>query len=200
MKMKYLLLIGTMTGSLFGLKATAIQVNFIEPLSETANVSVNFASGDWFSLLTPITVGLPEFGSFMGTLPPSTANLGSSPAGGYNYILQEFAGGAVSDILNVSWTTAQDPLSPNQFLTTFNMIFTSDVNGVILPLPTTGVNTAVPETGALQTFTVPLTAISLTVGMQSDAETIPEGGSTILMLGLSLAGTAGWKRLLQAGS
>src|SRR5262249_48242238 len=143
----------------------------------------------------PMANGSPE--SVLATATIQGVVLGTMPPGGYNFGLSEVVGGPPSDILNVTW---QQVVFQDVNSTAFTFTFTSDVEGTTLQPPTTGTtpgNGIQLENGALQTFQVPgLTAISLTVGIQSDVETVPDGGATILMLSLALTGTAGWKRFL----
>jgi hypothetical protein len=180
MKIKNLLTLGTMTAAMFGLNAVAVEVDFIEG-AETDPIQIRFSS-DW-AIAAPIPFS-PESAQFQGNV---NANLGS---GSVTYSLLEGPGAQVaSDILNVVWKP--NPLNGS---TDFTINFTSDTSEQGLPV----LGTAVVEDGTLQTFTViqgnANGTPSVVVGMQSDVESVPEGGSTVLMLGLVLAGM-GWKRL-----
>jgi hypothetical protein len=177
MKTRYLVMVGILAYSWLISNAVAIEVDFIEAADGT--VTIRFNSGDW---LESLAVGNVEIGGFNGTL---AGNLGNSPDGGYNYLLLEFDGGPLSDDFNVHWF--MDPLFPNR--TMFEMLLVSDTEGRPLTVPTVGQNTFAVETGTLQKFQVPNTGIptGLTIGIQSDLESVPDGGGTILTLGLALA-------------
>jgi hypothetical protein len=194
MKTKHFLTIAAVMASFLALEAVAqvpsYRVEFIE-IGEQQGMTINFPGG-WanpFFDFNPF-----ESASFSGII--KGLSVGTSPNGGYNFVLQEFAGGPASDILNVAWapTVFQDANS-----TSFLFNFTSDTEGQTLPLPSTGVTPADGiqlETGAQQSWQVPgMTGIALTVGIQSDApETVPDGGATIILLGLSSAGLATLRR------
>jgi hypothetical protein len=182
MKTMQILKLAAVASTLVALNARAITVNFIEG-AEGQNITIDYNHADWSQVIS-VEQGT-ETGTFAASLDPS---LGSLASGSVIYGLSEVAGGPLSDWVSVSWDSG--------FLGVgFTMTFGSDIDGVILEPP--GSPTLVlPETGALQSFPVnlPTTAFSLTVGIQSDVEAVPDGGATNLLLGLSSAGLAAYRR------
>lgn len=76
-------------------------------------------------------------------------------------------------------------------MTGFHFTFVSDTEGQTLQPPAGGLNLTAVEDGTLQTFGVPPAALlSLTVGMQSDLESVPDSSSTLILLAVGLAGMA----------
>jgi hypothetical protein len=180
MKTMQILRLAAVAITLVGLNASAITVNFIEG-AEGQNITINYNPAEWSQ------VNLVSQGTETGTFEASLLDF-SLGSGSVIYGLSEVAGGPLSDWVTVSWNSGL-------LGTLFTMNFGSDIDGVTLQPPGTP-TLVLPETGALQSFpvTLPTTAFSLTVGIQSDVETVPDGGTTSILLGLSSAGLAAYRR------
>jgi hypothetical protein len=167
--------------TLMAAQARALNVSFIEGV-ENANVSV-VADGFTGIGIPPNQLIGPEFASYVGF------QLGDLGSGTYSIGLLKSAGGELSDYLTVQWRTFASVPGIVGPVTQFSFFFQSDTDGQVLAPPAGGLNTTAVEDGALQSFTVPSPAFNLTVGMKSDIEanSVPDAGATIFLLGIGLA-------------